>query len=127
MKRIYIIFFILLITQLASWFYFDGAIKKAYVEYDKKSELVSQLYLLDQKWSKKTQKSELKRIYDFLNAFDVKYTLKEKKGKKTITLQLQKQNSDNVISFILNRNINIKQFVLTKIDNYNLSLSMEII
>jgi len=122
-----VIFFILLIAQLASWFYFDGAIKKAYVEYDKKSELVSQLSLLDQKWSKKTQKLELKRIYDFLNAFDVQYTLKEKKGKKTITLQLQKQNSDNVISFILNRNINIKQFVLTKVDNYNLNLMMEII
>ena len=127
MKKIYIVFFTLLAIQIASWLYFNGTIKQANEKLNDKNEIITQLNNLDRKWSKKNQKMELKRIYDFLNAFNITYELKEKKNKKTITLQVKKSNSSKVISFILNRNIKIKQFKLDKLDNYNLRLILEVI
>ena len=127
MKRIYIVFLALIAVQIASWVYFNSAIKQANENFDEKNKIVTQLVNFDRQWSKKNQKLELKRIYDFLNAFDIKYEVKEKKNKKTITLQLKKLNSNRVISFILNRNIKIKQFKLDKLDNYNLRLILEVI
>jgi len=127
LKKIYIVFFTLLAIQITSWLYFNETIKQANEKLNDKNEIITQLYELDKTWSKKNQKLELKRIYDFLNAFDIKYEVKEKKNKKTITLQLKKPNSNKVISFILNKNIRIKQFKLDKLDNYNLRLILEVI
>lgn len=127
MKRIYIVFLALFVMQVAGWLYFNSAINKANAKFNEKNEVITQLVKLDRKWSKENQKLELKRLYDFLNAFNVKYKLKEKKNKKTLTLQINYSNSNKIISFILNRNIQIKQFKLDKLDNYNLRLVLEVI
>ena len=57
--------------------YFDKKINTQMSELVAKQEIVGQYELLNKRWSKKTQLSELKRVKDFLSAFDVEYQIKE--------------------------------------------------
>lgn len=123
-KKIATAFLVLLLAQVGSWFYFNGEIATQSAKLDKKSERLSKLKSLEEKWSQKSQAEELKRVYEFLAAFDVKYSKKEHKKRKTLTMQLPTQNVDKVVSFILNRKIVFKEFSLKKIDNYTLEFSV---
>lgn len=126
LKKIGIVFFVLIVAQVSLWFYFDSKIEATNFDFTQKSETLSSLRLLEDKWSQKHQEEELKRVYEFLVAFDVKHETKEQNKKKIITMSLETKDVDKVTSFLLNRNINFKKLNINKIDKYNIELSVEI-
>jgi len=126
LKKIGIVFFILILTQTSLWFYFDSKIKTTNTELTNKKEILSNLNILEEKWSLKHQKSELNRVYEFLDAFNIKYEKKEQNKNKIIKMSLETKNVDKVASFLLNRDINFKKLNIKKIDKYNIELLVEI-
>jgi len=125
-KKIGIVFFILVVLQTTLWFYFNSKIKTTNAQLTEKKEILSHLGVLEDKWSLKHQEAELKRVYEFLTAFDIKYATKVQNKKKIITMHLGTKNVDKVTSFLLNKNINFKKLNIKKIDQYNIELLVEI-
>ena len=126
LKKLGIIFAGLIVLQTALWFYFNSKIKTQNDELIQKKETLSKLSVLEDKWSIKNQKEELQRVYEFLTAFDIKYTTSEKKKKKIIKMNLKTENVNKVTSFILNKKININKINIKKIDQYNIELLVEV-
>ncbi|WP_373035035.1 hypothetical protein [Sulfurimonas sp.] len=126
LKKISIVFFLLIVAQTTLWFYFNSKIKTSNTELTEKKEILSSLSVLEEKWSLKHQEDELNRVYEFLAAFDIKYETKEQNKKKIIKMNLETKNVDKVTSFLLNKNIDFKKLNIKKIDKYNIELLVEI-
>jgi len=125
-KHIIISLAVLGLFQAGIYSYFDSAIDAKSEELSKKREVVDKLSMLESKWSKAKQKKELKRVLDFLSAFDVEYKVKELKKAKELTMKLKRRSADKIVSFILNRNLNIKSFQLEKVDKYHIQFKVVI-
>jgi len=126
LRKIGIIFSILVVVQTTSWFYFNTQIKTVHTQLNKKKETLSTLATLEKKWSLKHQKSELKRVYEFLTAFDIQYKIKKRTRKTIITMNLTTTNVNKVVSFLSNRDIHLKKLTIKKSDKHSVKLSVEI-
>ena len=107
--------------------YFDTKINTQMTELATKQEIVGRYELLNKRWCKKTQMGELKRVKDFLSAFDVKYQIKELKKSKEIQMVLKQNNLDKVVEFILNRNLRFKSFSLKKTGRYTIDFKVVVL
>jgi len=120
-------FAFLILLQMVLVNYFGGEIQDKSQALQKKSKIISSLSELESKWSKKAQKQELEKIYKLLNVFDVEYTLKEKKKRKILTMDLKQKNADKVLALLVNRSVNVKKMSVEKVDKYTLKLIVEIL
>ncbi|MEA1956657.1 MAG: hypothetical protein U9N02_09240 [Campylobacterota bacterium] len=117
----------LVLIQIGLANYFNSNIQEKNTELKIKSKQMQDLNKLEKKYSKENQKKELKRIYDFLSIFDIEYKTKEIRKKKELSIKLTKENANKTISFILNKNINIKSFLIEKIDKHNIIFKVVIL
>jgi hypothetical protein len=120
-------FLALALLQGTLWYYFNEEIKTQSIELEQKREMISNLNKLQDKWSKKSQQNELKRVYELLNAFDVTYTLTQKRKINVIAMELQANLADKIVALLLNRNIDIKKLKITKIDKHSVKLEVEVL
>jgi hypothetical protein len=119
-------FLVLVLLQGTLWYYFNKKIKTQSTELEQKREMISTLGKLNNRWSNKSQQEELKRIYELLNAFDIAYTVTQKRNINVLTMELETSVANKVVALLLNRNIEIKKLEIKKIDNYNIKLEVEI-
>lgn len=117
----------LAIVQASLWSYFDGKIKSSKEEFEQKREMLGELESLGAKWSKKSQKEEYEKLLSLLGAFGVVYETKEVRNKRVISMELQKTNADKVVSLLVNRNIEIVKLTMKRVDEYSITLEVEII
>lgn len=119
------VFLLLLLLMLSQ--YFNAEIQDKSEELSQKREIVTTLAQLKSRWSKKAQGEELAKIYKLLNVFDIVYSVKEKRKKKIITMQLKEKNADKILALLVNRSINIKKITIEKKDSFTLELIMEVL
>ncbi|WP_455756673.1 hypothetical protein [Sulfurimonas sp.] len=120
-------FAFLVLLQVALLSYFNAEIEEKSEELYKKREIITTLTQLENKYSTKVQREELEKIYKLLSVFDVIYTLKEKKKRKIITMELKEKNADKVLALLVNRNVNIKKLKIEKKDKFTVELIVEIL
>lgn len=117
----------LAVLQGGLWSYFDTKIESSREEFVQKREMMSELNALGAKWSKKSQKEEYDKLLSLLGAFGVKYEAKEVRDKRVITMELQKSNADKVVSLLVNRKLEIVKLTMKRVDEYSMTLEVEIV
>lgn len=125
-KQIGAAFVVLALLQGSLWFYFDTKIKSEEAELVQNSTMIHELSTLSDKWSKKSQKEEYEKLLSLLGAFGVKYSVKEVRDKRVISMELEIVNANKVVSLLVNRNIEILKLKMQRVDEYIITLEVEI-
>lgn len=124
-KKYIILFFVILVAiQFAVSSLFSTTISERKKEFYNKSFSAMELGTLELEYSKKAQKKELKRIYDFLDMLEVTHKLKKVNKKKELIVNMPSNKAQKIINFVFNRKINIKDFEIEKVAKEKLVLKV---
>lgn len=117
-----IIFLALVITWGGLSSYFSSTIDEKEKAYIKQKDLITKYNTLKNKYSKSSIKKDKKKIFDFLNLFNISYskTKSKRENRDVVSIELNKSNANKIISYILNSNLLFENIEIKKIDQYKL-------
>lgn len=117
-----IIFLALVITWGGLSSYFSSTIDEKEKAYIKQKDLITKYNTLKNKYSKSSIEKDKKKIFDFLNLFNISYskTKSKRENRDVVSIELNKSNANKIISYILNSNLLFENIEIKKIDQYKL-------